>query len=386
MSQSVSVKDRIFAEPTPATALVRRLRSLAVPALARMYLPQEKVFVFRHRLTADGIIAEGVSRRYTAITLIGLSFEDQDTISKVLAGDSLQDVCACLARNVAHYDNLGDVALLLWAAQMVGYTDASPIRKRLFELNPVERTYPTVELAWALSALCGDKDPSSDPVREAVAARLLGEFGSTSRIFPHLAGERLSGLRSHVSCFADLVYPVQALSFYVQLTGDNKARDAALHCAELFCDKQGLEGQWWWHYDWRTGDVIEPYPVYAVHQDAMAPMALFALSDATGHDFLTYIEKGLDWLRRSPELGGGSLIDDDVTMIWRKVARREPRKMTRTLQALASRVHPRLRAPGLDIMFPVGAVDYEDRPYHLGWLFYAWPTSRLAQWEEVGAR
>jgi len=386
MLQSLSVKDQVVAEPTPATTLVRRLRSLAVPALARMYLPQEKLFVFRLRLTSEGIVAEGVSRRYTAITLMGLAGEEQDTVSAVLAGDSMHDVCARLVRDVASSDNLGDVALLLWTTQMVGYSDSSLVRKRLFELQPAERAYPVVELAWALSALCGDKDPSSDPVREALAARLLREFGPISGVFPHLAGERLTGLRSHVACFADLVYPVQALSFYLQLTGNSKARDAALRCAELFCEKQGSEGQWWWHYDWRTGDVIEPYPVYAVHQDAMAPMALFALSDATGHDFSPYIEKGLDWLRQSSELGGGSLIDDDVTMIWRKVARREPRKMTRTLQALASRLHPRLRAPGLDIMFPVGAVDYEDRPYHLGWLFYAWPASRLAQWEEVEAR
>ncbi len=385
MVQSLSIKNQTVADLT-ATSLVHRLRSLAVPALAQMYLPQEKLFVFCLRLTPDGIVAEGISRRYTAITLMGLALEDQDTVAKVLAGDSVQEVCSRLVRDVAGSENLGDVALLLWAAHMIGYPDLSPIRKKLFELQPTERVYPVVELAWALSALCNDKDPSSDPIREALAVRLLDEFSSTSGIFPHIAGERMSGLRSHVSCFADLVYPVQALSFYVQLTGDRRAREAALQCANLFCGKQGRDGQWWWHYDWRTGDVIEPYPVYAVHQDAMAPMALFALSDATGQDFSSYIEKGLEWLRRSPELGFGSLIDDDVTMIWRKVARREPKKMTRTLQALASRVHPRLRAPGIDRMFPVGAVDYEDRPYHLGWLFYAWPSSRLAQWEEGGAR
>ena len=33
-------------------------------------------------------------------------------------------------------------------------------------------------------------------------------------------------------------------------------------------------GQWWWHYDVRDGSVVERYPVYSVHQHAMAPMAL----------------------------------------------------------------------------------------------------------------
>jgi hypothetical protein len=110
-------------------------------------------------------------------------------------------------------------------------------------------------------------------------------------------------------------------------------------------------------------------------------MALFALEEVTGETYTSYIDKGLAWLARAPELGGGSLVDDDVPMIWRKVARREPGKVVRTVQALISRFHPRLRAPGLDMVFPVGAVDYEDRPYHLGWLLYAWPLERIAKWE-----
>jgi hypothetical protein len=78
----------------------------------------------------------------------------------------------------------------------------------------------------------------------------------------------------------------------------------------------------------------------------------------------------------APELGGGSLIDESAGLIWRKVARREPPKLSRFAQAAASRLHPALRAPGLDTLFPPCAVDYEDRPYHLGWLLHAWPAGR----------
>jgi len=365
----------------PMTTFVRRLRALAVPALARMYRPEDQTFVFRLRLTPGGIAAEGVSKRYTAITLIGLANEEKALVDLVLAGTDMKTVCDGLVREVGRSDNLGDVALLLWAALAIDYCDTQPIRKRLFELQPRERMYPVVEVAWALAALCNDQHSSSDTLRDALAARLLSAFEPRSSVFPHILGEGTTSLRSHVACFADLVYPVHALAQYSKLTGNKMALDCARRCADLFCRKQGPEGQWWWHYDWRTGDVIEPYPVYAVHQDAMAPMALFALEEVTGQNLAPYIEKGLAWLARSPELGGGSLVDDDVTMIWRKVARREPGKMTRTLQTLVSRFHPRLRAPGLDVIFPVGAVDYEDRPYHLGWLLYAWPSARIAQWE-----
>jgi hypothetical protein len=195
-------------------------------------------------------------------------------------------------------------------------------------------------------------------------------------MFPHNLGGRAGGLRGHVCCFADLVYPVHALARYAELFGDAEARDVALRGAGAMCARQGPDGQWWWHYDRRTGEIVERYPVYAIHQDAMAPMALLALERAAGVDLRPPIAKGLAWLTHAPELGGGSLIDEDAGLIWRKVARREPRKLSRFAQAAASRLHPALRAPGLDTLFPPCAVDYEDRPYHLGWLLHAWPAGR----------
>jgi hypothetical protein len=109
----------------------------------------------------------------------------------------------------------------------------------------------------------------------------------------------------------------------------------------------------------------------------MGPMGLLALRDAGGADCTPAIRRGLEWLAAAPELLGASLIDADADLIWRKVARREPRKAVRYLQATASRVHPGLRVPGVDVVFPATAIDYEDRPYHLGWLLYAWRGGEL---------
>ena len=114
----------------------------------------------------------------------------------------------------------------------------------------------------------------------------------------------------------------------------------------------------------------------------MAPMALFAIQHVAAIDMGAPIARGLDWLTHAPELRGESLIDAHAGLIWRKVARREHLKLARYTQAAASRLHPALRTPGLDILFPPGVVDYEDRPYHLGWLLHAWPPERAARWDE----
>ena len=80
-------------------------------------------------------------------------------------------------------------------------------------------------------------------------------------------------------------------------------------------------------------------------------------------------------MERAPEIGS-SLIRDDLQLIWRKVARVEPAKAVRRLRALASTVHPRLRLRVLDTLCPPTAIDYESRPYHLGWILHAWMTRR----------
>ena len=361
---------------------VPRLRSIALRSLARMYRPDERLFVFRVRRANGGIVSQGLSRRYTAITLIGLAEEGEGAAAPVLAGHGLHDVCGRLMGDLARVDNLGDAALILWAARAVGYPDRRWAWERLVELRPADAAYPVVEVAWALAALCIDPEAPAGELRERLARRLLSSFSARSGAFPHVLGGTSAGLRSHVSCFADLVYPVHALAHYFKLSGDREALEVASRCADHICRLQGPAGQWWWHYDRRTGDVIEPYPVYAVHQDAMAPMALFALGDASGADFTHAIGKGLGWLARTPELLGGSLIDGNADLIWRKVARCEPAKLSRYVQALASRLHPGLRVPALDVVFRAGAVDYEDRPYHLGWLLYAWAPARVARWED----
>ncbi len=74
-----------------------------------------------------------------------------------------------------------------------------------------------------------------------------------------------------------------------------------------------------------------------------------------------------------------SLIDEQADLIWRKIARHEPAKAARAVQAVASRLHPAFRVPGLDGLFRPGRVDYECRPYHLGWILHAWRGDRVSR-------
>ena len=358
------------------------IRRMAFTGLPRMYVPEEHMHYFCLRRHPDGsVLPEGRSRRYTAITLIGFRHERPEDVQQMLCGHTAHSVLDRLVSDVETVENLGDVALTAWAAHELHYADRARIWQRLEALKPADRPYPAVELAWLLTA--ASLDPASDKtgLGPKVAKRLKDAFSHTSGVFPHVVGKNS---RAHIACFADMVYPIQALSHYSRLTGDKMALEAAALGAKRICTAQGPAGQWWWHYDYRTGDVVEGYPVYAIHQDAMAPMALFALMDAGGPDYSAAIRKGLEWLWYSPEIGA-SLVDEKADLIWRKVARREPNKFSRYAQAGVSLLSPAMRMPGLDKIFRPRKVDYEDRPYHLGWLLYAWPAERAVKWDQGGS-
>lgn len=368
------------ARATPASwrDFAQHLVDLSLAGLPEMYRPDEELFVFCRRRHEDGVHPEGVSRRYTAITALGLAERTPEAAAPVLHGGSVHQLCARLLRDVDTVTNLGDVALTLWLAHRVGHAQASRAADQLHALRPLEDPQYVVELAWCAAALSMDPSPTAQcrVLRRAVAQRLMSSWNAAGHLFPHRIGSG-AGVRGHVGCFADQVYPIQALSLYFAVEREVAALQIADRVAARICELIGPAGQWWWHYDARSGRVTEGYPVYSVHQNSMAPMALFAVQEAGGGDYRKYIEKGLAWLRCAPELEGRTLVDPDHRVIWRKVARREPNKLARQLQAAASALHPNFRVP-VDPMLPPVSVDWECRPYHLGWILFTWTGPRLA--------
>lgn len=350
---------------------LRRVRGTCISSLGRMYLGDGE-FAFRIRRDGTGTILEGKNPRYDAIVAIGLSREEAGTAATVVGDGGIGAILSALRRKVGTEGNLGNSALALWAAA-AGGADRDDFRRKLLSYRPEAAPYPTVEVAWALAALVEDRSPEGADAARRIAARLVA--ASPAGIFPHVLGDG-GGRRGHVACFADQVYPVQALARFHGAFGDEGALEAAARTGRRICDLQGAEGQWWWHYDVRTGSVLEGYPVYAIHQDAMAPMALFDLFAAGGPDLGGHVARGVRWLSSSVEIGGRSLHDEVEGVVWRKVARREPGKATRYLQAGLSALHPSFRLPAADLLFPPLSIDREDRPYHPGWFFEAWSPRR----------
>jgi len=379
-------------EEPPLFALAQRLLAVAESGLPSMLLPGGEAFAFTMtgRQTAGGswtLDRRGTSTRYAAITALGARFLPEDRQRAVLGGHTAEEFTGLLIESLPAVTNLGDAALISWAAAETGHPKLSDALARVEALDVDGRPQYTVEAAWVLSALAAARDTVDVERRFSTARdRLLRARIGDSPLFPHATGPGLvPWYRTHVACFADQTYPLQALALAHasdEGAGDPEALAASEACAARICELQGDGGQWWWHYDARTGGVVEGYPVYSVHQHAMAPTALFDLADAGGTDFGAAIRKGLRWMTDVPELAERPekrepLILDELGVTWRKVYRGDPKKAVRAARGLGTRVAPSLRLKSLDRFYRPVSVDRECRPYEFGWMLHAWQGGRI---------
>ena len=203
---AVAVMEPPAVQTPPAVsgaATVAELRAMALRGLARMYDRKAGQFIFCVRKSERGIAPEGLSDRYTSMTAIGLAGEEPDAVRSILGGDTLRAVIQRLIDRVETTQNVGDASLLAWAGQAVGCA-TDRVWERVLALDPAGRSYPTVEVAWTLSAVAIDRSAKVGTLGERLARRLQNLL-SPHGLFPHHVGEDgATSQRSHVSCFADL--------------------------------------------------------------------------------------------------------------------------------------------------------------------------------------
>ncbi len=354
-------------------ALLERLIRISLRQLAEQHTGGDFVFTVTGAATPDGgwqLRPAGTSLRYGAIAALGLMRLTEPDQRDVLGGLTVHDLLGRLAKSLDSITNVGDAAIVCWACAAAEHGDLLRAVGRLAELDRPDRPVDVLAAAWVVTALVAARGHAD--VEEHLAAargRLLAARGAA--VYPHTTGGDAPWYRAHVGSFADQVYPIQALARLHGSADDPEALAVANTVAGVICAAQGPAGQWWWHYDSRTGEVVEGYPVYTVHQHAMAPMALLDLADAGGADHLDAIGQGLRWLQGPPE-AGEDLVLDEPPITWRKVARGDPRKVVRGLRAASTRIRPGMGLPALDRVYRPGPVDHECRPYELGWLLMTW--------------
>ena len=369
------------------TYFAERLVPVAFRGLQIMFRPQEGVFCTTAILSEDGrVVPTGSSNRYTAMVLIGLAMQERLGRQPAFPlGTAWQRVTAWALSEAS----LGDAGLVLWGLSIRQSEDAGKvaeaIRRRQDQIGDPRVGCDSMSTGWLLAGLCQAAalglcgNEVQDLARKACQA-LLHNFRNETGLFSFgtsVSRKNLWAARfnSRLGSFASQVYPIIGLSLYGMVTGEAEPVQKALRCADTVCRLQGPHGQWWWIYNTHSGEVALRYPVYSVHQDAMGPMALLALSRACGERrYDRAILDSLLWMDRHPEQPEARLIDESQGVILRAVQRDSRRAIGRLGLGTTERLRLYLtswlgfpdRRPFRD-----GYVCDECRPYHLGWILLA---------------
>ncbi|MDE3108562.1 MAG: hypothetical protein KGL02_01360 [Acidobacteriota bacterium] len=341
-----------------------------------MFDAEKRLFCHRLVRIEQGLVREGLSPRYTIMTLLGLR---ELELAGIESSFDAQSIYKSFIRDKKWIEGIGDLGLLIW---LTAAFDPGQLGSLLaaFDCDSAPTRYAdgrqqrTMELAWFLAGLAHAAEIAPELTTSLTDLSVatyhrIEENQGESGFFGHTGVKQSTAgrLRGRIGSFADQVYPIYAISKFAQVFHVEDPLSPALECATAICNAQGPRGQWWWLYDSRAGRVSSRYPVYSVHQHGMAPMALFALERIAGQNFTHFIHKGLTWLSAANELSV-DMIDPAQSVIWRcilPVSRHAKyRDMALNFIGHTSQTDQELPANDLSICF-------EQRPYEFGWLLFA---------------
>jgi hypothetical protein len=227
-----------------------------------------------------------------------------------------------------------------------------------------------MELGWIVSGLAHhvavEGGSSGERLLAEALDQLLVENRAPSQLFRHFGA---AGWRRRFPNFATQIYSVLALAVVARHGLDGRALPAARATADRLLEFQSADGGWPWLFDAERGTIVERYEVYSVHQDAMAPMALLELSEASEDErYLQAVARGLRWIHGANELGV-DMVDPEHRIVLRSIRRR--RGLDRCLLA-AKTGASLISLPTPPSISRLTELNPADRPYHFGWVLEAW--------------
>ncbi len=358
---------------------LNELGKLAREVLPRMWNPTTRLFSHKTRVGPDrSYVNERSNPLYSAMALVGL-LEDEAAGGEPappLVGTTLDALHSIHA--VRPEAALG--GCLMWAGALAGDRRADDVLARATRVLAPRRA-SSMDLGLLLAGLLKVHEHDRRSSSEAAAAippvrdELLRRFCRPANLFRNVSRSEPAGIRAgNLTSFASQAYPIHGLAELARLEGS--VRPECALAAQQIIDEQGPRGQWWWQYSRTSGRTIEGYPVYSVHQDGMAFMALGSLQNLGHATYDKPLWLGLKWLFGENELGQ-CLIGREPPIIYRCIQRRGSDPDANFGMARANRMRAALASVGLYRAAGTRAgpgtleILHECRSYHLGWLLYA---------------
>jgi hypothetical protein len=351
---------------------ISQLNSLAIESLKYLFDEKQRLFCRSAVWTKRGIRREAPSRKLTTIVLLGLQRLAQSGVTQTF---DLATIQRAVLADTAWIRSAGDLGLLVWFTALCA-PEKFAVALKDFDWDVVLHTFAdarqgrTVGLTWLLTGIAHARqvcaETHTDLTDLAVAIyRLLRDSQGRSGLFGHVAARQ--GIRgifsSRFGSFADQMFTINALVTFARVFDIDEPLQPALNCANAVCALQGAVGQWWAVYDKNKGCVARRYPLYAVHQHGIAPLALLALERSTSVSFQEPLRKGLALISAGSEQSA-DLGSAEKYVSWDRIELCQ--RMAMCWKTTLEFVHAS-RTPRNERL----RVRWEVRPEHLGWLLYA---------------
>ncbi len=358
--------------PRTHTTHVADLVAQGVHLLRRMHSPRTGLFSYSTRLDDDTAVNEfdsPVCLRYTVNVLAGL----QRVPRAILGPLNVEaEIDRFLDQHLDALDNIGDRGLLLFVLANSAREHES-LRRSLLTATATRETLCRAnlqELCWLLIGLVRQAELQSDDeaANAATAVFTLLEHAYMNRdtLLPY---HSLNRLRRRFVSFGGITYFLMALSEYARAKADPRAETLFQDATRAVLGFQGACGDWAWFYDADRAQIVDRYPIYTVHQAAMAPLFLLPAVDANIVGASDAIKRGYQWIFGGNELGM-TMMRTHPFFTFRSLRRRGPltraRRYARGLASLPPAVASR-RPPRWLL-----EVNTECRSYEIGWLIYSW--------------
>jgi hypothetical protein len=381
-----------------ALSLLEQYGEMAYGMLNHMYWGEGEHrgwFSFKARPVAGEKRYErvGVSPRYSLIAWIGM-FADSAERAKSTAWWPISKARLeeDLRTNQSKF-TVGELGLVSWLADLSGETNSEwaelarvHAAKRL---APERRWLDTLELGWLL---CGSSRTGATELAARTLELVLESYNPETKLFAfgrYRSGSSFfaSRYRNFLGSFASQVYSLVGLSDHVlrMAGGDRQLRKVIADSSTTLASLQGSAGEWWWVYDVRSGEVVQDYPVYSIHQDGMGPMALLAAMQTGASDSMIWnVQQSLTLLQDYRDSKGNGFLEDG--WIWRSANRDVPGPDPADLpfgitpaerQVILERGRPEwLRSTKRVSADTPTVMLREARPYCPGWILYALALAR----------
>lgn len=300
------------------------------------------------------------SIRASAVVLIGLSRAEEFSVEH---GFSLGSLRTGLLNSIGLAGvSIGELGLTLWAEAVSDGSATAEIHaeiQRRLPLDPVR--LPLEDLAWLVSGLA---EAGPDPQLLLEMRLGLEARAERSGLFTDAHRRIGGGLGTIGSQFHALV----ALRKASASDGSSATGEISSRASQRLIALQRADGGWPGVVDPKKGEAAEVYPIFAVNQLALAPLAFRHLPDADRGP----VDIGISWARGGNVLGFDLVHPREARIDHGIVPRRHVGSLLRGVGKATRliRGEPRDLDPEDLILDP--HVSAED----LGWLLEAWVGRR----------